>query len=177
MKKISSTLIISFLFTSIFYAQKVDFRVQKDGTFLTANGEGFVVLDYAGRTSEDLYKNMLSAITLGHTAGIDVREIENEIISIDVNCPKCIKDPVTIYHLTYKYNLRIQFRDGRIRINAPHFAYFGVGGVTNFPQALNRILTSRKQNNFMNSVNKSVNGLISDIIVSFEKHLEGKDEW
>lgn len=101
----------------------VNFYLKPDGTFQTNEGNSFVVIEYEGKTAQELF-NLVKAnvLTLYNNPQHVLNEIEPSNITI-----RALSDKL---YSTYKlgaafveyramYTLVFQFKDGRIRINAP----------------------------------------------------------
>lgn len=105
-------------------AQKlVKFNLKPDGTFQTIEGKAFIVVEYEGKTAQELYDMVKSNVfTLYNSPQHVLNEIEPTNITI-----RALSD---VLYSTYKlgsafveyrakYNLVFHFKDGRIRIDAP----------------------------------------------------------
>lgn len=101
----------------------VKFNLKSDGTFQTDEGKTFAVVEFEGKSAQELY-NMVKAnvLTLYNRPQNVLNEIEPTNITI-----RALSD---VLYSTYKlgtafveyrakYNLVFQFKDGRIRIDAP----------------------------------------------------------
>lgn len=124
MRKILYLMIAIFVFRCNINAQKtVDFKLQTDGNFTnTVDSKSFAVIPYNGKTQNELYLDISTAITKLYKSPKDVvSEVENEIISIKGFCPDCIavKTPGMKLHFGVEYILKFQFKDEKIRIDAP----------------------------------------------------------
>lgn len=110
-------------FVTINAQDLVKFDLKSDGTFQTDKGKAFVVVEFEGKTAQELY-NMVKAnvLKLYNSPQNVLNEIEPTNITI-----RALSD---VLYSTYKlgaafveyrakYNLVFQFKDGRIRVDAP----------------------------------------------------------
>jgi hypothetical protein len=101
----------------------VNFSLKSDGTFLTEEGKSYAIVEFEGKTAKDLY-DMVKAnvLTLYNSPQNVLNEIESKNITV-----RALSD---VLYSTYKlgsafteyrvmYTLVFQFKDGKIRINAP----------------------------------------------------------
>ena len=105
-------------------AQRVaNFSLKSDGTFLTEDGKSYIIVEFEGKTAKELY-DMVKAnvLTLYNNPQHVLNEIESKNITV-----RALSD---VLHSTYKlgsafteyrvmYTLVFQFKDGKIRVNAP----------------------------------------------------------
>lgn len=108
---------------NVFAQDLVKFSLKPDGTFQTSDGKSFAVIEYEGKTAQDLY-NMVKANVL--TLYNEPQNVLNEIEPTNITI-RALSD---VLYSTYKlgaafveyramYNLVFQFKDGKIRIDAP----------------------------------------------------------
>ncbi|MFS2666729.1 DUF4468 domain-containing protein [Candidatus Bacteroides intestinigallinarum] len=124
MKKILFLMVVMLVSSHNINAQNaMDFKLQADGTFVNiADNKNFLVIPYEGKTQSELYLEILSSITKLYKSPKDViSKVENEIISIKGFCDDCIavKTPGMKLRFGMEYVLRFQFKDGKIRVDAP----------------------------------------------------------
>lgn len=119
MKKILFILLIIPFLCS---AQKANFKLQSDASFLLDNGNKYYVMEAKGSQS-DLYKKVLSSITKIYVSPKNViSKVENDMISING-----ISEDFLTYNgmmgvkvlFSMQYNLQFQFKDEKIRVDAP----------------------------------------------------------
>lgn len=102
--------------------QKVDFKLQPNGTFLTEDGKDFIVIEYEGKSAEELHTMVKDNVMSLYNSPKDVMsESGNNVITIFA-LEKHIWQVKSlgatgIYGGNYK--LVFKFKDGRIRIDAP----------------------------------------------------------
>ncbi len=115
---------MAFFFSIGIYAQNVvNFSLKPDGTFVSEDGNSYVVVKFEGKTAQDLYNTVkANVLTLYNSPQNVLNEIEPTNITI-----RAMSD---VLHSTYKlgsafteykamYTLVFQFKDGKIRVNAP----------------------------------------------------------
>lgn len=117
-------LLLALLFSIGLNAQNfVKFSLLSDGTFSTKDKKTFIVVEYEGKTAQELY-NMIKANVL--TSYNNPQNVLNEIEPTNIT----IRAVSNVLYSTYgfgsgfteyaaKYTLVFQFKDGKIRVNAP----------------------------------------------------------
>lgn len=121
---------ILFLFVGLLIAtigihsqNTVDFKLQENSSFVNVHdGKSFSVIMYEGKTQSELYSMILASITKLYNSPKDViSKVENEIISVNGICTDyvIVKTPGMKMHFAFKYILKFQFKDEKIRIDAP----------------------------------------------------------
>lgn len=110
---------------------KIEFLTNgADGGFTSTNTQGFYVLGYEGQSAAQLYTNVLSAVySMYKDPKKVISEIHNTFITIsgfaiDVPVPKEKSEISTVFPLkndyyAFDYTLKFQFKDEKIRVNAP----------------------------------------------------------
>lgn len=105
-------------------AQYVNFKLQKEGFFLTEDGTNYTIIDYEGKTAEELY-NMVKSNVMSLYKNPQHVMIENKPLGITIRALS------NIIYETYKpygggfisyqayYNYIFQFKDGKIKVDAP----------------------------------------------------------
>lgn len=100
--------------------------MQPDASFLTEEGKDFVVIQQEGKSAQELYNQVLQAVTLQYNSAKDViSKVENSVISVNG-----IANNVSILSAMFgvkvffsiQYVIQFQFKDGRIRVDAPRIA-------------------------------------------------------
>lgn len=98
---------------------------------LTADGfknsqnmdQDFVVLNYEGKSQSELYTKFLSKITNVYVSAKNVvSKVDDNIISINgysTNAIEMKKGKKQIIKHDIRYNISFEFKDGRVRVNAP----------------------------------------------------------
>ena len=115
--KTTTLLMLLFVATLSFAQSNVNFSVNKYGTYEVPYSSN----DYYVQTQSQLYTSALKAITRDFVSAKDVvSKVENEMIS--VNAIHRFTESYSAFSLTYdvNYTFEMEFREGRVRINAPH---------------------------------------------------------
>lgn len=177
MKKVLLT--ISFLIiTAVVMAQAVNFDLQANGTFVNkVDGKSFIVLPFDGKTSQELYANILKAVTKLYNSPKDViSKVDGEIISVNGISKDCITLKAMMgvkVSFSIQYVLQFQFKDGKIRVDAPNIARFfsdGAPDISPFSGWLNaqKVFKKGKPNpkkqNTIDDFNNTMNDLINRIL-------------
>ncbi|MBQ8271187.1 MAG: hypothetical protein IJZ22_08320 [Bacteroidaceae bacterium] len=124
MKTKISLLFFLFLFVVHAQAQYVNFKLQKDGSFIAEDGKNYVVIDYEGKTASELYSMVKSNV-------MNVYNNPEHVMS--ENKPTKITIDALTGQISFRYNpfgggfvsysayykYIFQFKDGRIRVDAP----------------------------------------------------------
>lgn len=101
----------------------VDFKLQENSNFINVlDGKSYSVITYDGKSQSELYSMILTSITKLYNSPKDViSKVENEIISVNGICTDyvIVKTPGMKMHFAFKYILKFQFKDGKVRIDAP----------------------------------------------------------
>lgn len=103
------------------------FRLQPDATYLSEEGKEFVVVYFPGKSAHDLYQQVLGNVTLTYNSPKDVVSTQQDMI-ISVN--GLAKDFGYIgtvngrYYYNMMYVISFQFKDEKVRINAPSISMF-----------------------------------------------------
>lgn len=104
-------------------AQKSNFQLQSDGTFLLENGKSFFIDVVNSEPQKELYNKVLNNITKLYVSPQNViSKVDNEMISVNGIAENCVslKGMMGIKVLfSIQYNLQFQFKDGKIRVDAP----------------------------------------------------------
>jgi len=151
MRKILFLIAMSIISIYSFSQEKVSFRLQQDGTFLTdKNGEKYEVVSFEGVPCDKLYITIKNNINSLFKKPKEVMsEVENTSISIRaysdaITCDKLPLCPVSVY--SGYYNLMFHFKDGKIKVDAPiidETVYEGLDG-RNFSFIANGFFKKRK---------------------------------
>jgi len=119
-------LIIGLVLYQIGLAQNIKFILTSAGTLVNQkDSSDFVVIDYEGKSKKEIYEEALKAVTMAYNSPKDIiSKVENEMISINGTNPSC-----TIYrsfgipiYFGMDYVIKLQFKDGKMRINAPYIS-------------------------------------------------------
>lgn len=133
MKKVLLILLCSLLVTSM-YAQKVNFTVTSNGSFVNAeNRNSYAILSVPGMSAEELYYAFLITLRnkcVNSSGQMDV--VENKAINLyDFESNLKVGSIWTASFDGYVYyRLLLQFKDGMVRIESPIVSRFGKNGTT-----------------------------------------------
>lgn len=124
MRKVLFLFATLFLYAASSYAQRVEFNLQRDGSFIAKDGKSYVVVEYEGKTAEELYSMVKSNVIVLYNSPKHVMN-ENEPTKLTIHAKtKTIDTGYQAYgggFVSYSayYTYIFQFKDGRIRIDAP----------------------------------------------------------
>lgn len=124
MKKILFLMAMSIISIYSFSQEKVLFRLQQDGTFLSdKSGKKYEIVLFEGVSCDKLYITIKNNINSLFKKPKEVMsEVENTSISIRaysdaITCDKLPLCAVSVY--SGYYNLMFHFKDGKIKVDAP----------------------------------------------------------
>ena len=123
MKKLFLFFTMLLIATNVIAQQVVEFCLKPDGTFQSHDGKSFVVVEYEGKTQQELY-NMVKAnvLTLYNSPQTVMNEIEPTNITIRALSDKLYSTYALVgafVEYRARYNYVFQFKDGKIRVDAP----------------------------------------------------------
>lgn len=165
-------------------AQKADFRLQNDGTFQNIDGSKYIVIAYNNISKSDLYNKVLASISQLYVSPHDViSKVNNELITIDGISENCITlgKGLMAVRFSIEYNLQFQFKDNKIRIEAPYivrlFTYNNpdikpFSGWLNAQNIFKKGLPNPKKQTTIDDFNITVNNAINGII-----EFKSNDNW
>ena len=140
--------------------------------FVSSTKSDYVVIEVAGVSKENLYKNVLNAINVLYSnpqEGLNV--VAGESINLNGYQRKAIKANagVMTYDYDVDYTLSFLFKDGKIRVNSPTFVasmqnYNGTWAKLNVSRAYFKKNGEVKSEKHFNEVNRFFNKLIDDIL-------------
>ena len=101
----------------------VEFKLQKDGSFISEDGKSFVVVPCEGKTAQELYTIVKSNVMTLYNSPKNVMS-ENEpndlsIRALSSTLEESMKFMQGIVNYKAYYNLVFHFKDGRIKVDAP----------------------------------------------------------
>lgn len=110
-------LMLTFFFS---FAQSSHFKLQASGVFIDSlSNKNYTVFEYPGKTKADLYTLVLKNITRLYLSPKSITsKVENEIISINAVASSVLPVDKSSF-LDCGYILTIQFKDGKIKVDAP----------------------------------------------------------
>lgn len=120
MKKILS-LIVAIILVSGMQAQDkgADFKLQKDGTFLTETGENYIIVNYDSLTAHEIYQKLCTnAGSVYNNPDRVMSNVEDTSIKIRAISTRLVKGFGKVYRDAY-YQFQIKIKDGRVRVEAP----------------------------------------------------------
>jgi len=185
-------LLLALVFSIGLNAQNiVNFSLSSDGTFSTEDKKTYSVVEYKGKTAQELY-NMIKAnvLTLYNTPKNVLNEIEPTNITI--------RAVSNVLHSTFgfgsgfteyaaKYTLVFQFKDGKKRVNAPEIDSDLIVNASGIPCPKtfisliddwfdkNGCVKKRKQENVL-KIEVQFNYLINYLLGNFEKKEQPEEE-
>lgn len=97
------------------------FEFQKDGSFSSGDGKPFVVYEAPGKSQRDLYQSMMIGIAklFNHPDKV-ISSVEPSLITVNSITSPCIPYGNQGKLKEVTYSMQIQFKDGKIRIDAPN---------------------------------------------------------
>lgn len=187
MQKILLILIMMAIMPLIGLAQTVNFELQADGTFLNKqDGKDFVVLVKEGKTNQELYEDVLKAVTKTYVSPHDViSKVDGEIITVNGISEDCISFKgwmgVNVI-FSIQYNLKFQFKNGKIRVDSPVITRFFTddspdikpfSGWLRVQKVFVKDKPNPKKQNTIDDFNNTINGLINRILSTNDS----EEEW
>lgn len=183
------------LLSPIFVFGQNSFIVQKSGDFLTEDGKDYFVVEFEGKSQEELYKQVLVNVHKMYVSPKDVlSSVEYESISINAITDPVYYDRVLVSAFSRKldYTITVQFKDGRLRVNAPVINACitkdeaNVNGFSRSNHFWDVIQNStklfdkdgsvnKKKVDKFNAINETINGLITALV--FGTNEEDDDDW
>lgn len=122
MKTTLTTLILLFA-SSLAEAQYVsNFKINYEGNFTTQDGKDYDVAVIEGKDATELFDLVRKNVALAFRSPKDVESnVDDKIISIYGYAPKCtyMAVPGWKYYLSFHFTLKFQFKNEKIRIEAP----------------------------------------------------------
>ena len=175
MKKFVLCIVMSLFVSSAFSQKLVNFTIDEEGYFHVPDSDkNYYVFNYQGKSADQLYNLALKAATKLYNGTEDeIKKVPNQIITITSSFKRTKYTPFgnSLYQIFFVYD--IEFKAGRIRINAPRlpkvyvtndvldedeeehpFSYIQIGNVsimnTWFPpmnESINKLLKSMSDSN------------------------------
>ena len=167
-----------FVATLSFSQSNVNFSVTKNGTYeVPYSSNDYYVITFPNHSQSQLYTSALLAITRDFVSAKDiVSKVENEMVS--VNAIHRFTESYGAFSLTYdvNYTFEMEFRDGRVRINAPQIVRITdqYGDRVSFSECA----TSSTTGELLESSKREfsfVNGVINSILSSMR--YRNSDDW
>lgn len=162
------------------------FKMNYDGTFTTQDGKRYDVVEVEGMSATDLFDLVKKNIALAYRSPKDVESnVDDKIICIYGYAPNCTyyTAPGVKFPLTFNYTIKFQFKDEKIRVDAPNL-YEMRGSVWETLQKVFRAHNIYSKNGVLsNKDNKRItvtlleeyfNGIINEIINGNE---QANEDW
>ncbi len=179
MNKSFICVVVLLLVTIFGHAQSsVDFKLQSDATFKTTDGKEYVVIQKEGKTASELYNEILNSVTLLYNSPKDVvSKVENNTISINGISSDCVTLSGMLgvkVSFSIQYILQFQFKDGRIRVEAPKLSRVFTGttdvrpisGWLKTQNIFKKDKPNPKKQSTIDDFENTLNGLINRILTS-----------
>lgn len=159
-------------------ADDIQFFIKPDATFENSNGEKFIVVNVPEKSQEELYNMVELAIAKNVTkAGdIEVERIPKEMITLKgtTESIQYRSDMVGKWYVNFKYTIRIEFKNGKMKIDAPELLYAHYGRVKEICPMEEWFVKQKlatKKGEFKsagvkvaNDINKYFNGIIKQVL-------------
>ena len=99
----------------------VEFKLQRSGAFLTAAGEEYAVVEFQGKTAEELYQMVKDNVSEYYENPEDILTEEDNKLTVRGGCKDFVMWTFMMVATQFGafYDLTFRFKDGRIRIDAP----------------------------------------------------------
>ena len=99
----------------------VEFKLQRSGTFLTTAGEDYAVVEFQGKSAEELYKMVKDNVSEYYENPEDILTEEDNKLTVRGGCKDFVMWNFMMVATQFGafYDLTFRFKDGRIRIDAP----------------------------------------------------------
>lgn len=126
MKKLIVTLILFvtliLLLPLLAFAQEVAFKLTPQATFVTENGEDFVVVPFEGKDAHQIYQTLASNVgSLFNDPSKVMSGVEDASIKVRAYCSTlCQKKVLLTFNGGGYYQLEFRIKDGRVRVSAPY---------------------------------------------------------
>lgn len=122
MKKTLVTIIMCVISSFAFSQNSVNFTINVEGTFHVPDSEkDYYVFSFPGKSASKLYNLALKAATKIYTSTDDnIKKVQNQMITITSSCQH--QEEMLFGKISYRkvfYAYDIEFKTGKIRINAP----------------------------------------------------------
>lgn len=122
MKKIIFSLLLLFVSVMSDAQYMSNLKMTYEGDFVTQDGKSYDVAVFEGKDATELFEMVKKHVSLAFRSPKDVESnVDDNIISIYGYAPRCtfFTAPGMKFYLSFHYSLKFQFKDGKIRIEAP----------------------------------------------------------
>lgn len=157
-----------------------------EGNFTTQDGKNYDVALFEGKDATELFEMVKKHVALAYRSPKEVESnVDDKVISIYGYAHNCtyFTAPGMKFYLSFHYSLKIQFKDGKIRIEAP-ILYDMEGSAWETLQktfkakgifSKDGVLSDKpKKRQTVTMLEDYFNGLINDIINGNER---AKEDW
>lgn len=153
-----------------------EFKMQWDTSFKKEGEDNFYVVNFGRKNAHQLYMDVLSHIaSIYKNPDYVTSKVEDRSVVINGYAGEIayFKDHWGDYYsASFKYKLEFQFKDGKIRVNAPTTLEVyaeGSSKTKKFSECVYasdglRYLFSTEKDNMLNEINKYINSLITTIV-------------
>lgn len=175
MKKFFLFIVMCLIVSCAFSQKVVSFTINEEGNFNVPDSDkNYYVFNYQGKSADQLYNLALKAATKLYNGTEDeIKKVPNQIITITSSFKRTNYTPFgnSLYQIFFVYD--IEFKAGRIRVNAPRlpkvyvtndvldedeeehpFSYIQIGNVsimntwfTPMNESINKLLKSMSDSN------------------------------
>ena len=176
------------LVMSSFSQKKVEFFLQSNGSFLTADDSDYVVVPFEGKTVSELYSMVKSNVMSLYRNPKEVMS-EDENVAIKICALKNLDWKEGYIYAYYDYygdcSFLFQFKDGKIKVDAPSVSsqvYKKVSkSYKSFYYYVRKLFTRKgsiKQRKLKHKlrIEKNINYPINYLLGFYQKNT-GKDDW
>lgn len=121
-------IILSALFYTTIVSAQSDFKLQPNGSFLSPDNKQYMVFEYPELSQQQLYEKFLVSISACYVSPKDViSSVTNEGISVNGHEDYfvSIKAMGQRLYLDARYVIKLYFKDGRVRVDAPIVSSLG----------------------------------------------------
>ena len=153
-----------------------EFKIQWDASFKKDGEENFYVVNFGKKSAHQLYMDVLSHIaSIYKNPDYVTSKVEDRSIVINGYASEIayFKDTWDHYYsASFKYRLEFQFKEGKIRVNAPTTPELYAEGSDNIKKFSDCVSTTdgffylyeAETNTIKNKINEYINSLISTVI-------------
>ena len=189
MKRLSVLLLCALLSVSLFSQSTVVFKLLPDGSFTSTEGKEYVVINYNDKSITELYSMVRNNIfKLYKDPASVIMENPYSTIRLHGYIPLGKMSVVLIpRELAGYFNLQFQFKDGKIRVDAPRFdeslicvdGTLDAGGIPSFNSYAKSLFKNgmprKSKKEQLSSLESTINGIINYALGLINK--EDSDDW
>ena len=158
-----------------------EFYVYENATFKKAGDTDYYVVDMGKKSAHQLYMDVLSHISsLYRNPDRVISKVEDRSIVINGYADEVayFKDQEYTTSMSFKYRIELQFKDGKIRVNAPDLpeiytsSAWGEQKLSNYSTKYIGYLFGRETSAMKKEIDKYINAIITAIVYGSKN-----DEW